>query len=107
MPEFEIDEKLLNLARLKCNDIIETKNFSHNSQKYGTLFEMLTNNHVSYTIASENIARGLNADSAVQSLMDSESHRNNILSANFNYTGIAVADSIEYGKIFVEIFIAK
>lgn len=107
LPEFELDETLLNLARLKANDIVENKYFSHTSPKYGTLFEMLVNNHISYSKASENIARNLNADSAVESLMNSTSHKNNILSQDFNYTGIGVVNSVDYGKVFVEVFVAK
>lgn len=107
LPEFELDETLLNLARLKANDIVENKYFSHTSPKYGTLFEMLINNNICYSKASENIARNLNADSAVESLMNSNSHKNNILSQDFNYTGIGVVNSIDYGKVFVQVFIAK
>ena len=68
---------------------------------------MLANHNFSYSKASENIARNLNADGAIQSLMNSPAHKSNILSNAFNYTGIAVVNSIEYGKIFVEIFVAK
>lgn len=107
LPEFELDETLLNLARLKANDIVENKYFSHTSPKYGSLFEMLVNNNISYSKASENIARNLNADSAVESLMNSASHKNNILSEDFNYTGIGVVNSVDYGKVFVEVFVAK
>lgn len=107
LPELEIDETLLNIARLKAQDIVENKYFSHTSPTYGTFFEMLQNNNVSYSKASENIARNLNADSALKSLMNSESHKNNILSKDFNYTGLAVVNSIDYGKVFVQIFIAK
>ena len=107
LPSFEIDEAMLNVARLKANDIVENKYFSHTSPTLGTFFEMLANHHISYSNASENIARNVNADGAIESLMASESHKKNILSEDFNYTGIAVVNSVEYGKIFVEIFIAK
>ena len=107
LPEFEIDESLLNLARLKAKDLVENKYFSHTSPKYGTLFEMLTNHNISYSKASENIARNVNADSAIESLMNSKLHKNNILSEAFNYTGVAVVNSIDFGKVFVEIFVAK
>lgn len=107
LPEFKIDETLLNLARLKANDMVENKYFSHTSPKFGTLFEMLTNHQISYSKASENIAKNLNADSAIESLMKSEAHKNNILSQDFNYTGIAVVNSVDCGKIFVQIFVAK
>lgn len=107
LPEFQIDPNLLNVARLKAQDIADKKYFSHTSPTYGTLFEMLKNHKVTYSTASENIARNINADSAIESLMNSSAHKSNILSENFNYTGIAVVNSIEYGKIFVQIFIGK
>ena len=107
LPEFELDEKLLNVARLKANDIVENNYFSHISPTYGSLYEMLTNYNISYSRASENIARNLNCDNAISSFMKSDSHKSNILSENFNYTGIAVVNSTQYGKIFVQIFVAK
>lgn len=107
LPEFQIDETLLNLARLKAQDIVDNQYFSHTSPTFGTFFEMLQNHNVSYSKASENIARNINADGAIESFMNSESHRNNILSQDFNYTGIAVVNSSNWGKIFVEIFVAR
>ena len=107
LPEFELDETLLNLARLKANDLVENNYFSHTSPKLGSLYEMLLNNQVSYSNASENIARNINANSAIESLMNSEAHKNNLLSENFNYTGIAVVNSIDWGKVFVQIFVAR
>ena len=107
LPEFKIDESLLNVARLKAKDIVENNYFSHTSPTYGTLFEMLQNNQISYSKASENIARNINADSAISNLMSSESHKKNILSQDFNYTGISVVNCKDYGKVFVEIFVAK
>ena len=68
---------------------------------------MLQNNQISYSKASENIARNINADSAISSLMSSESHKKNILNQDFNYTGISVVNCKNYGKVFVEIFEAK
>lgn len=107
LPELQLDEKLLNVARLKCQDIVNKKYFSHTSPTYGSIFEMLQNNNISYGKASENIARNSNADGAIESFMNSELHKKNILSQEFNYTGVAVVNSIDYGKVFVEIFVAK
>lgn len=104
LPEFEIDENLLNIARLKAQDIVENKYFDHTSPTYGSLFEMLQSNAISYSKASENIARNINADSAVESLMNSESHKNNILSQDFNYTGLAVVNSVNFRKGFCRNF---
>lgn len=107
LPEFEIDETLLNIARLKCQDLVKNNYFSHTSPTFGTIYQMLQNNNYTYSKASENIAKGLNADTAIKNLMNSEPHKNNILSQDFNYTGIAVINNIDCGKMFVQIFIAK
>ena len=107
LPEFEIDQTLLNIARLKCQDIAKNNYFSHTSPTYGTIYQMLQNNNFHYSKASENIARAVNADTAIKNLMNSDSHKNNILSKDFNYTGIGVVNSIENGKIFVQVFISK
>ena len=65
------------------------------------------NYNIKYKIASENIAGNSSLENAVISWMNSESHKQNILSNLYNYTGIAVVDSIAYGKIIVELFIGK
>ena len=100
LPELQIDETLLNIARLKAQDIVENKYFSHTSPIYGTIFEMLHSNNISYSKASENIARNINADGAIESLMNSEAHKANILSHDFNYTGIAVVNRVDFRKDF-------
>jgi uncharacterized YkwD family protein len=107
LPDFEIDEDLQNVARLKAEDLVKNNYFSHISPTYGTPFEMLKANSIAYKTASENIAGNSSISSAVKSWMDSEDHKNNILSNNYNYTGIAVVDSIAYGKIIVELFVGR
>ena len=106
LPAFELDETLLNLARLKANDLAQNNCFSHTSPTYGTLFTMLDNHQFPYHKASENIARNLTAENAIESLMNSDSHRSNILSEDFIYTGIAVVSSIPWGKLFLQIFVS-
>lgn len=103
----KIDKDLQNVARLKANDLVENNYFSHISPIYGTPFEMLKSNKISYKTASENIAGNSSISNAFDSWMNSESHKNNILSNDYNYTGLAVVDSIAYGKIIVELFVGK
>lgn len=107
IPELSIDESIQNVARLKAKDLVEKNYFSHISPTYGTPFEMLKSNNIAYKTASENIAGNSSIEGAVTSWMNSESHKENILSNNYNYTGIAVVDSIAYGKIIVELFVGK
>lgn len=103
----KIDKELQNVARLKANDLVDNNYFSHISPVYGTPFEMLKANKISYKAASENIAGNSSISAAFDSWMGSESHKNNILSNDYNYTGLAVVDSIAYGKVIVELFIGK
>lgn len=107
LSKFKIDNELQNIARLKAEDIVKYNYFSHISPTYGTPFEMLKSYNIQYKIASENIAGNASLEKAVSSWMNSESHKENILSNLYNYTGIAVVDSIAYGKIIVELFIGK
>ncbi len=103
----ELDTELQNLARLKAEDLVKNNYFSHISPTYGTPFEMLKSHNISYKTASENIAGNSSLENAVSSWMNSESHKQNILSNIYNYTGIAVVDSIAYGKIIVQLFIGR
>lgn len=107
LPALEIDDATQNVARLKAQDLVDNNYFSHTSQKYGTPFEMLSTNGVTYKTASENIAGNSTLEGAVSSWMNSESHKNNILSNTFNYTGVAIVNSPEYGKVLVQMFIGK
>lgn len=107
LPILEIDEDLQNAARLKAEDLVKNNYFSHTSPTYGTLYEMLDNNGIKYKIASENIAGNSSISGAITALMNSESHKNNILSNEFNYTGVGVVSSPTYGKILVQLFIGK
>lgn len=107
LSSLKIDKELQNVARLKANDLVDNNYFSHISPIYGTPFEMLKSNKISYKTASENIAGNSSVSGAFDSWMKSESHKNNILSNDYNYTGLAVVDSIAYGKIIVELFIGK
>lgn len=104
---FKVDENLQNLARLKAQDLVKNNYFSHISPVYGTPFEMLKNNKISYKTASENIAGNSSITGALDSFLNSDSHKKNILSNDYNYTGLAVVDSIAYGKIIVQLFIGK
>lgn len=107
LAKLEIDSELQNIARLKAEDIVKNNYFSHISPSFGTPFEMLKSHNIKYKTASENIAGNSSLDNAVSSWMNSDSHKENILSNHYNYTGIAVVDSIAYGKIIVQFFIGK
>lgn len=102
-----IDDELQNVARVKAKDMVDNNYFSHNSPTYGTPFNMIKNFGITYKAAGENIAGNSSNQGAVNAWMNSEGHRANILSNNYNYTGVAVVSSPKYGKIYVQMFIGK
>jgi len=107
LSDLKIDNTVQNIARLKAQDLERNDYFAHQSPSYGTIQDMLISFGVSYDMAQENIAGNQNLAGAVEAWMNSESHKTNILNAEFNYTGVAIVESRTYGKIFVEVFVKK
>ena len=105
--DLKIDKELQNIAILKANDLVNNNYFSHTSKTYGSPFDMLKQYNITYKTASENIAGNPNIDAALSSWLNSESHKKNILSNDYNYTGLAIVDSIAYGNIIVQFFIGR
>lgn len=105
--ELTIENELQNVARLKAKEMVEKGYFSHISPEYGSPFEMMSKMGVKYKVAGENIAGNISEEEAVKAWMNSEGHRDNILDNGYNYTGIGIASSPKYGKIFVQMFIGK
>lgn len=107
LSELKIDSEVQNVARLKAKDLAENNYFSHTSPIYGDMSAMLTDLNVTYKTVGENIAGNNNLVGAVEAWMNSENHKENILSTSYNYTGVAIIESESYGKIFVQVFIGK
>ena len=102
-----IDKDLENIARLKARDMVDKDYFSHQSETYGSPFDMMRSFGISYKIAGENIAGNSSNTEAVNTWMNSEEHKENILNNSYTYTGIAAVDGSIYGKIFVQEFVGK
>jgi len=101
------DAKLMKVGRLKAQDMVNKNYFSHQSPTYGSPFNMMKQFGVTYKSAGENIAGNNSITNAVAAWMNSPGHKANILSKNFNYTGVGVVASNVYGKILVQEFIQK
>ncbi|MBE5822019.1 MAG: hypothetical protein E7311_05490 [Clostridiales bacterium] len=107
LKELELDNNLSELAKKKAQDMIDNNYFDHISPSLGDPFEMMKNAEIIYKTAGENIAGYKNIEGAVEAWMNSESHKNNILSNGYNYTGIGIVQSEQYGYIIVQLFIGK
>lgn len=103
----KLDGNLTKIARLKAKEMVEKNYFSNKSPKYGTPFDMLKNNNIKYKTAGENIAGSADIEQTFKAWMKVDSHKKNLLNKNYNYTGIGIAVSKDYGFIIVAEFIGR
>ncbi len=79
-------------AAAKAQDMFSVNYWAHNSPLGRTPWSFITGAGYRYIYAGENLARDFNdAGSVVDAWMNSPSHRENILDANFKEIGVAVA----------------
>ena len=79
--------------------------FGHTSPTYGTPFDALKINGITYRYAGENLAGAPTVVRAHTGLMNSPGHRANILTPNFTHIGIGIVDGGPYGKMYTQTFI--
>lgn len=94
------------VAQAKAEDMAAGNYFSHTSPTYGSAFDMLKANGVSYSSAGENIAKGQTSPSSVmKAWMNSSGHRANILSSSYKSVGIGCAADSSGTLYWVQVFI--
>ncbi len=105
LSELTYDWELSRVARIKSQDMHDSRYFSHTSPTYGSPFDMMKSFGIKYRSAGENIARGQATPAAVvNAWMNSSGHRANILNSSFSHIGVGyVAD----GKYWTQMFIGR
>ncbi len=100
----ELDETLTEAANVRAEEI--TKQFSHTRPDGSSAFTVLQEYEYSYMAAGENIAAGQpDPESVVESWMNSEGHRANILSGQFKKLGVGYCKiANEYQHYWVQLF---
>jgi len=92
LPMLAINDRLINAAELKAQDMAEKSYFAHTSPEGVTPWYWIDQAGYSYVYAGENLAVNFYDSVDVQDAwMDSPTHRQNILSPNFNEIGIATS----------------
>ncbi|MGM9935795.1 MAG: CAP domain-containing protein [Candidatus Ornithomonoglobus sp.] len=98
---------LARAARLHCEDMIARNYFAHNTPEGRTPFDRMKELGIRYSAAAENIAAGQpDPQSVVESWMNSEGHRENILNPDLKEVGIAFARGGSYGIYWAQEFAA-
>ena len=105
LPALTADAKLNSVAQAKSSDMQQNNYFSHASPTYGSPFDMMRDQGVSYKSAGENIAKGQRTpQEVVQAWMNSEGHRRNILSNDYTHIGVGYDPN---GHHWTQMFIEK
>lgn len=107
LQKLTVDYTLVKTARLKSKDMIEHDYFSHTSPVYGSPFDLMKSQGVSYRYAGENLAGAPSVERAHTGLMNSSGHRANILNPNFTHIGVGIIDGGRYGKMFTQHFVGR
>lgn len=103
-PPLSMDPRLVEVARLKSQEMIRLNYFGHESPTYGTPFAMLQRFGISYRAAAENLAGNRSVAGAHQSLMGSPGHRRNLLNPAYTRVGIGIVPGGPYGLMITQIF---
>jgi len=91
LPPIYAEQQLTDMARSYSNEMLEYDFFSHVSPVSGTLQQRISAQGISgWSLAGENIAKAPSVEVAFEALMNSPSHKENILRSEFNCIGIGV-----------------
>jgi len=99
--------QLVEVARLKSHDMIKNNYFSHTSPTYGSPFDMMKQFGISYRTAGENLAGAYSVKAAHEALMNSPTHKKNILNPSFTHIGIGIVKGGPYGIMFTQMFVGQ
>ncbi len=100
-----LNAQISKVARIKCQDMINKKYFSHTSPTYGSPFKMMESYGIRFSSAGENIAYGQKTPAEVmRGWMNSPGHRANILSRTYTNIGVGCATSKTGVKYWTQMF---
>ena len=100
----KMDILIRNVARTHSMDMLRNGYFSHDDLSGKTPLERMNDANVIFNGGGENLALAPTMNLAQIGLMNSESHRENILDPQFTRIGIGVIDAGKYGKMITQNF---
>jgi uncharacterized protein YkwD len=94
-----LNDNLTKAAELKAKNMFENQYWAHTAPDGTEPWKWIDDANYDYSEAGENLARGFtNADSILAAWLDSPTHRDNILHANYSEVGFAAVDGVLNGK---------
>ena len=108
-PPVKINMQVVELARMKAQDMVDKNYFAHVSPTYGTAGQMLTAAGIKYNRVGENLSSAGTASQAqVQLMYSTKGHREIMLRPQYNEVGIGVVKLKNTpGVMLVQIFIER
>ena len=100
----KLDSKLREVARAHSQDMFKRGYFAHLSLQGLSVADRAISAGLDFLVIGENLAYAPNVELAHKGLMNSEGHRENILSTDFGKIGVGVIDGGVYGKMFTQVF---
>lgn len=101
-----LDSSISNVARTKSQDMATNNYFAHTSPTYGSAGSMLSQFGVKYSAWGENIASGQKTpQQVVTAWMNSQGHRENILSSTFTKIGVGYATNSKGVAYWTQMFV--
>jgi len=104
LPALEADTRLREVARSHSKDMFVEKYFGHfDSQGVGPR-ERLYYRAITFKYAGENLSHAPDFEIAHSGLMNSDYHRENILSGSYTKVGIGIVEAPGYGLMITQLF---
>lgn len=103
-----INEKLANAARLKADDMFGKNYWAHFGPDGSSPWNFIKQSGYNYVYAGENLAKGFTfSQEVIDAWMNSESHKDNIVSSKYNDIGFAIVEGNLLGEetvLIVQLF---
>ncbi|WP_034631425.1 CAP domain-containing protein [Desulfotruncus alcoholivorax] len=104
LPMYEVDPKLVQLARMKSKDMYHNRYFRHTSPTYGSALSMeIKAGFSAMVMGAENIAKAATVLRTHELIMNSANHRNNVLDPRHTIIGIGIFET-PYGVYVTQLF---
>lgn len=100
----QFNSGLREVARAHSEDMFKDGYFAHLSPEGESVADRAADVGVDFLVIGENLAYAPNVELAHKGLMNSEGHRENILSLDFGKIGVGVIDGGIYGRMFTQVF---
>lgn len=104
IPTLTIDPNLREIARAHSADMFQRGYFAHHTPEGKNVADRADAAGIKYLVIGENLAYAPSLDLAHQGLMNSQGHRENILSLEYHKIGIGIMDGKEYGLMITQVF---